>query len=142
MSFSFSELDALFLDARTNVPAIDQLGGGAVRRDAQGHAVRASGRHTVVYEIRTPAGRILALRVHQHPDRERDRVLALRYVALQKDHLLDTLRAPHGPLPGDIQWLPDGLRFRGADGKQTSRPLAVMERIPGRTLREMVMRLC
>ena len=142
MSFSFSELDALFLDTRTNVPAVNQLGGGTVRRDAQGHPVRASGRHNVVYELRAPSGRILALRVHQQPDRERDHALAQRYAALQRDQLLDGLRAPHGPLPGDIQWLPDGLRFRNADGKQTSLPLVVMERVRGRTLREMVTRLC
>jgi hypothetical protein len=142
MSFSFSELDAVFLDPRTNVPAVDQLGGGTVRRDAQGHPVRASGRHTVVYELRTLSGRILALRVHQQLDQERDRALEQRYTALQRDHLLEGLRAPHGPLPGDIQWLPEGLRFRGTDGQQTSRPLVVMERVPGRTLREMVIRLC
>ncbi|MDQ2653083.1 MAG: phosphotransferase [Chloroflexota bacterium] len=142
MSFSFSELDALFQNPVANVPAIEQLGGGAVRRDAQGNPLRASGRHTVAYELRTPSGRILALRVHQQRNRERDRALAQRYTALQRDHLLDGLRAPHGPLPGDIQWLPDGLRVWGADGKQTSRPLVVMERVPGRTLREMVIRLC
>lgn len=142
MSFSFSELDALFLNARANVPAVEQLGGGTVRRDAEGRPVRASGRHTVVYELRTPAGRILALRVHQHPDRERDRALAQRYAALQQDHLLDALRAPHGPLPGDIQWLPDGLRLSSATGRESSRPLVAMERVPGRTLREMITRLC
>jgi serine/threonine protein kinase len=142
MSFSFSELDALFLDQRASVPAIDQLGGGTVRRDAEGHPIRASGRHTVVYELRALTGRILALRVHQRPDGERDRALAQRYAALQRDHLLDGLRAPHGPLPADIQWVPDGLRFRAPDGRQASRPIVVMERVPGRTLREMVNRLC
>ncbi len=142
MSFDFSELDALFLDPLASVPAIGRLGGGAVRRDAHGRPLRAAGRHTVVYELRTPSGRILAVRVHQRPDAERDRVLAQRYTALQQDHLLDTLRAPHGPLPADIQWLPDGLRVRGADGRLTGRPLIAMERVPGRTLREMVARLC
>lgn len=142
MSFSFFELDALFQDPRANVPAIGRLGGGAVREDTQGHPLRVSGRHTVVYEMRTPSGRILALRVHQQPDRERDRVLAQRYIALQRDHLLDELRAPHGPLPSDLQWLPDGLHYRDADGKQSFRPLVAMERVPGRTLREMVKRLC
>jgi serine/threonine protein kinase len=142
MSTSYSELDALFLDPFANVPAIDRLGGGVVRRDAQGHPLRASGRHTVVYELRTPSGRMLALRVHQRPDQERDRDLAQRYTAFQRDHLLDPLRAPHGPLPSDIGWLPDGLRVKDADGKRTSRPLVVMEGVPGRTLRETVTRLC
>ena len=142
MPFSYSELDALFLDPSASVPAISQLGGGTVRRDAQGHPVRATGRHTIVYELRTPSGRILALRAHQLPDLQRDRQLAQRYVALQQDHLLDGLRAPRGPLPTDIAWLPDGLRVQGGDGRPMTRPLVVMERVPGRTLREMVTRLC
>ncbi|MCA9861438.1 MAG: phosphotransferase [Thermomicrobiales bacterium] len=142
MSFSFPELDALFLNARVNVPAVEQLGGGAVRRDAEGHPVRAAGRHNVVYELRTLTGRILVLRVPQNPGRERDQALAQRYVALQQDHLLDPLRAPHGPLPGNIQWLPDGLRLRDSDGSVFSCPLVVMERVAGRTLREMATRLC
>ena len=142
MSFSIPEFDALFLDPRASVPAIERLGGGTIRRDAQGHPLRAAGRHTLVYELRTHSGRILALRVHQVLDHERDRVLAHRYAALQNDHLLDGLRAPHGPLPSDIRWFPDGLQVRGSDGVQTSRPLVIMERVPGRTLREMVTRLC
>jgi hypothetical protein len=142
MSFSVSELDALFLNPSANVPAVNRLGGGSIRRDAGGHPVRASGRHNVVYELRTPSGRILALRVPLQPARERDNRLAQRYSALQRDHLLDELRAPHGPLPADIQWVPDGLRVPGPDGWPIARPLVVMERVPGRTLREMVTRLC
>ena len=142
MTFNYPDLDALFLDPSTNAPAIARLGGGTVRRDAQGYPVRTSGRHTVVYELRTPSGRMLALRIHQRTDAQRDRILAQRFIALQQDHLLDPLRAPHGPLPAEIGWLPDGLLVREADGRQVARPAVVMERVPGRTLREMVMRLC
>ena len=141
MSFSFSELDALFLDPSASGSAISRLGGGLVRRDAEGRPARAAGRDTVVYELRTLSGRILALRVHQQPDGERDARLARRYAALQNDHLLDPLRAPHGPLPADIQWLRDGLLVGKSDGHSVYRPLVVMERVPGRTLREMVVRL-
>lgn len=142
MSSSLSESEALFLDPLILMPAVERLGGGVIRQDAQGHPVRAAGRHAVVYELRTPTGRIFALRLHLRPDRDRDQALAERYAALQSDHRLDVLRAPDGPLPRDIQWLPEGLRIPGAKGSSSVRPLVTMERVPGRTLREMVARLC
>ena len=142
MTFSSSELDTCLQEPLAAAPAIGQLGGGTIRRDAKGQLIRATGRHTVVYELRTPSGRILVLRVHQRPDRERDRALAQRYQALQRDTLLDPLRAPQGPLPDNIQWLPEGLLVRSPEGMTVALPLVAMERVPGRTLRETVSRLC
>lgn len=136
-----SEFDAQFLDPLVAVPAIRRLGGGTVRRDADGNPVRVSGRHTVVYELRLPSGRITALRVHQRPSRERDRLLAQRYAALQSDRRLDPLRGPTGPLPRDILWLPDGIIVPDSHGARATRPIVAMERVPGRTLRQAAARL-
>ncbi|MCA9879789.1 MAG: hypothetical protein KC442_18475, partial [Thermomicrobiales bacterium] len=135
-----SEFDAQFLDPLAAVPAVRRLG-GTVRRDADGNPVRANGQHTIVYELRLPTGRITALRVHQRPDRERDRLLAQRYAALQSDHRLDPLRGPAGPLPRDILWLPEGIIVPDTQGARTTRPLVAMERVPGRTLRQTAARL-
>ena len=131
MTFRSSELDTCLQEPLAGAPAIGKLGGGTIRRDAKGQLIRATGRHTVVYELRTPAGRILVLRVHQRPDRERDRALAQRYQALQRDTLLDPLRAPQGPLPDNIQWLPEGLLVRSSEGMTVALPLVAMERLSG-----------
>jgi hypothetical protein len=137
-----SDLDAAMLQPARSVPAARRLGGGLIRVNDAGHPLRAVGRDAVVYELRTPSGRILILRCFLRPDAHRDRALARRYEALRSDPRLEHLRAAGGALPRDIQWISEGVAFTGSDLRQMTAPLVAMERVPGRTLIETVDRLC
>ena len=66
------ELDAAMAQPAHFVPALRQLGSGVVRLDQAGQPIREQGRDAVVYELRTPTGRILALRVFLSDDANRD----------------------------------------------------------------------
>ncbi len=137
-----SNLDAAMMQPARSVPAVRRLGGGLIRMNDAGRPLRAVGRDAVVYELRTPNGRILVLRCFLRPDAHRDRALAQRYEALRGDPHLGHLRAAGGALPRDIQWIMKGVAFPGSDLRQMTAPLVAMERVPGRTLIETVDRLC
>src|SRR5918995_1336694 len=137
-----SDLDAAMMQPARSVPAVRRLGGGLIRMNDAGRPLRAVGRDAVVYELRTPSGRILVLRCFLRPDAHRDRALAQRYEALRADPHLGHLRAAGGALPRDIQWIAEGVAFTGPDLHQMTAPLVAMERVPGRTLIETVDRLC
>lgn len=137
-----SDLDAAMMQAARSVPAVRRLGGGLIRMDDTGRPLRAVGRNAVVYELRTPSGRILVLRCFLRPDPHRDRALARRYEALRGDPRLERLRSAGGALPRDMQWIGEGVAFAGPDLRQMTAPLVAMERVPGRTLIQTVDRLC
>ena len=137
-----SDLDTAMAQPARSVPAVRLLGGGAVRTDDSGRPLRAVGRDAVVYELRMPTGRIVALRCHLQPDPRRDRRLAERYPALGADPRLERLRGPHGVLPRGIGWVGEGVVLPGPDLHQLVLPVMAMERVPGRTLTRTVDRLC
>jgi hypothetical protein len=137
-----SDLDAAMMQPARSVPAVRRLGGGLIRMNDAGRPVRAVGRDAVVYELRTPTGRIQVLRCFLRPDAHRDRALAQRYEALRGDPRLEQLRGVSGALPRDIQWIAEGVALAGSDPWQTTAPLVAMERVPGRTLIQTVDRLC
>ena len=137
-----SDLDAAMMQPARSVPAVRRLGGGLIRMNDAGRPLRAVGRDVVVYELRTPSGRILVLRCFLRPDAHRDRALAQRYEALRSDPRLEHLRGAGGALPRDIQWIAEGVAFTGPDLRQTTAPLVAMERVPGRTLIQTIDRLC
>src|SRR5829696_9665749 len=137
-----SDLDAAMLQPARSVPAVRRLGGGMIRMNDAGRPLRVVGRDAVVYELRTPSGRILVLRCFLRPDAQRDRALAQRYEALRGDPRLEQLRGTSGALPRDIQWISEGVAFTGSDLRQMMTPLLAMERVPGRTLFQTVDRLC
>src|SRR4051812_27622773 len=137
-----SDLDAAMLQPARSVPAVRRLGGGLIRMNDAGQPVRVVGRDAVIYELRTPTGRILVLRCFLRPDAQRDRALAQRYEALRGDPRLEHLRGASGALPRDIQWIAEGVAFAGPDLRQVTAPLVAMERVPGRTLMQTVDRLC
>ena len=74
-----------WLQPARSVPAVRRLGGGVVRTDDSGRPLRAVGRDAVVYELRMPTGRIVALRCHLRPDPSATCALAERYSALGGD---------------------------------------------------------
>ena len=87
-----SELDAAMMQPALSVPAVRRLGGGTIRLDDAGRPLRATGRDAVVYELRAPDGRILALRSLLRPDPTARPLLAERYTALGSDRRLELLR--------------------------------------------------
>jgi hypothetical protein len=137
-----SDLDAAMLQPARSVPAARRLGSGVVRTDDSGRPLRAVGRDAVVYELRMPTGRIVALRCHLRPDPQRDIALAERYSALGGDPRLEALRGPQGVLPRGIRWVAEGITIPGPDLRQLTLPVVAMERVPGRTLARTVDRLC
>jgi hypothetical protein len=137
-----SELDAAMLQPARFVPAARLLGGGAVRTGDSGRPLRAMGHDAVVYELRMPTGRIVALRCHLRPDTRRDLALAERYSALGADPRLEGLRGAQSILPRGIRWVAEGIAIPGPDLRQAMLPVMAMERIPGRTLVRTVDRLC
>lgn len=139
---TLSDLDTAMMQPARSVPAVRRLGGGLVRVDDTGRPLRVVGRDAVVYELRTPTGRILVLRCFLRPDAQRDRALEQRYDALRGDPRLEHLRGAGGALPRDVQWIAEGVAFAGPDLRQMTAPLLAMERVPGRTLLQTVDRLC
>jgi hypothetical protein len=137
-----SDLDAAMMQPARSVPAVRRLGGGLVRMNDAGRPVRVVGRDAVIYELRTPTGRILVLRCFLRPDALRDRALSQRYEVLRGDPRLEHLRGASGVLPRDIQWIAEGVAFTGSDLRQMTAPLVAMERVPGRSLIQTVDRLC
>lgn len=139
---AISDLDAAMMQAAVSVPAVRRLGGGSIRLNDDARPLRTSGRDAVVYELRTPDGRMLALRCLQRPDSRRDETLAERYTELREDRSLDPLRGPDGPLPRDIRWLGEGITLPGVHLQRLTLPIMAMERVPGRTMALAVDRLC
>jgi hypothetical protein len=137
-----SDLDAAMMQPGFSVPALRRLGGGSIRLNDAGRPLHATGRDAVVYELRAPDGRILALRCFLRPVSSRDTALAERYAALGGDPRLDPLRGPEGPLPREIRWIDDGITLPGPDLRRITAPVIAMERVPGRTLLRAVDRLC
>lgn len=137
-----ADLDAAMMQTAVSVPAVRRLGGGTIRLNDAGRPLRATGHDAVVYEMRAPSGRILALRCLVRPESERDLSLADRYLALREDPHLETLRRAGGALPRDILWLSEGVVLHGHDVRETIIPLMAMERVPGRTMARVVDRLC
>lgn len=137
-----TELDAAMAEPAHFVPALRQLGNGVVRLDQSGHPLREQGRDAVVYELRSPTGRIVALRCFLRNDTNRDRFLAQRYAALRSDPSLERLRQQGGVLPREITWIAEGLVDPSSGRSARPIPLLAMERIPGRTLAQVVYRVC
>jgi hypothetical protein len=137
-----SDLDAAMMQPALSVPALRRLGGGSIRLNDAGRPLRAVGRDAVIYELRTPDGRILALRCLLDPEPGRVGALAERYTALGADPRLEGLRGAGGALPRGIRWIGDGIALPGPDLRRVTAPLIAMERVPGRTLLRAVDRLC
>jgi hypothetical protein len=137
-----SDLDAAMLQPARFVPAVHRVGGGSIRMNDAGRPLRTVGHDAVVYELRTPIGRILALRCLLRPAAHHDNLLGRRYHALRGDPRLERLRGAGGALPRDIQWVAEGIALPGPNLHQMMAPMMVMERVPGRTLMQTVDRLC
>ncbi|MCC6314258.1 MAG: phosphotransferase [Thermomicrobiales bacterium] len=131
---TLSEFDHAMHDPGRFVPAVRRLGGGTLAITASGDLWRIVGRTAVVYALRCPTGRILALRV----PRERHVRQIERYTALASAPGLAPLRVAGGPLPNELRTIADGITLPAADFRSVSHPLVAMEYIPGGTLAQGV----
>src|SRR3954454_18970338 len=94
-------LDDAMLRAGRMVAAVNRLGGGTIAMAGSTQPWRIVGAESVVYQLRQPNGRVLALRclLTDTPDPS----LADRYRALSNDATLRRLRAGGAsPLVGQI----------------------------------------
>lgn len=139
---TLTDFDAAMAQPAHFVPAVRRLGNGVIRLDQAGHPIREYGRNAVIYELRSPTGRIMALRCFLSDDPNRDMLLAQRYSALRGDPSLERLRQQGGVLPREISWISDGLIDPSGGRSARPIPLLAMERIPGRTLTQVVRRVC
>jgi hypothetical protein len=139
---TITDLDAAMTQPAHFVPAVRQLGNGVIRLDQAGHPIREHGRDAVVYELRGPTGRIVALRCFLIDDTHRNVALAQRYAAMRGDPSLERLRQQGGVLPREISWFADGLIDPSGGRSARPIPLLAMERIPGRTMAQVVHRVC
>jgi hypothetical protein len=135
---SLDDLDQVMRDPARGVPAIRRLGGGSLAVTASGDPWRIVGRAAVIYALRRPTGRILALRVPLDDNGATLARLGDRYRALATDPVLAPLRASGGPLPGEIRWLPDGITLPAPGFRSVSHPLLATEFVAGGTLAEAV----
>lgn len=123
------------------VPAINRLGGGTVAQASGGRPLHAVGTTSVVYQLRQPSGRTLALRcpLAEPPDKtlpDRYRALANATVPLQ------LREAPPRPLVRVLGYLADGLALPAPDFRSAPRPLIALEWVAGPTLLAAVERAC
>jgi len=123
------------------VPGINRIGGGTVAQISPGRFVRAVGTTAIVYQLRQPSGRLLALRcpLGEPPDKQ----LAERYRVLVHATVPQQLReAPPRPLVRVHGYLPDGLALPAPDFRSTPRPMIVLDWVAGPTLAAAVERAC
>ncbi len=130
---TLAALDQAMLRPGRSVPGVNRLGGGTVTPAAANQPWRVVGREAVVYQLRQPSGRVLALRCPLS-DTPR-RALADHYRALASDPTVKKVRdAPGSPLVGEITYLPDGLLLPAPDLRSHPHPVIALEWVTGSTL--------
>ncbi|MFM9107263.1 MAG: hypothetical protein ACKOWF_11270, partial [Chloroflexota bacterium] len=130
---SLADSEAAMREPSRLVPAVDALGGGALAIDGAGGLWSVAGRSSVMYALRRPDGRILALRVPLADGRAAKRY-AEPYAAAASDPLLAPLRMPGGTLPARLQVLPEGLVLDGGAARPRFHPIVAGEYLAGGTL--------
>ncbi|MGH2531989.1 MAG: hypothetical protein ACRDJW_06735 [Thermomicrobiales bacterium] len=123
------------------VPAINRLGGGMIAMSGPIQPLRATGADAVVYQLRQPSGRSIALRclLIDHPEPG----LAERYRGLASAPAVAKLReSPSSPVVGNVHYIADGLSLPGADFRSLHHPVMAMDWVDGPTLIESVDRAC
>lgn len=127
-------IDQAMRDPTRSVPALRRLGGGSLLATPAGDPWRVVGRASVIYALRRPTGRILALRVPLETEPPLLARLGDRYLSLGTDPRLAPLRG--GPLPAEIRWQPDGLLLPAPGFRTLSHPVIALEHLTGGTLEQ------
>jgi hypothetical protein len=139
---TLAELDAAMLRPGRMAPAVNRLGGGTIAMAGTDQPLRAVGRTAVVYQLRQPSGRVLALRCALTDAADLDPSLGERYRLLGSDPGLAPFRGGGGPLTGDITYVAEGLSLPAADLRSVSHPIMAMEWVMGPTLLTATDRAC
>ena len=140
---TIEHLDAALAGSTRTVPAIVRLGGGTVPQTAADRPWRVVGGDAVVYQLRQPSGRVLALRCplsDTFDQRQSD-----RYEGLSSLMAVGTQRDGWGrglPLAGSIAYIEDGLTLPGDDLRSASHPVVAMDWVMGPTLLSATDRAC
>lgn len=138
---SLAALDDAMLRPGRSVPGVNRLGGGTITMEGPGRPWRLVGTDAVVYQLRQPTGRVLALRcpLLDTPPR----TFADRYRGLGSDPAIKKLRErPESPLVDDIVYLADGLLLPAPDLRSASHPVVGMAWVTGATLLAAVDSAC
>lgn len=139
---NLDELDGAMLQPARWVPAIHRLGGGTILMAAADQPWRVAGRSAVVYQLRQPGGRVIALRCLFAEGEALDPDLEGRYRGLASATVLAPLRQPDGPLATDLNVFPRGLAFPARDLRSSIHPLIAMGWVMGPTLLAAADRAC
>ena len=134
-------LDDAMLRAGRMVPAVHRLGGGSIAMAGTQQPWRVVGSEAVVYQLRQPTGRVLALRCLLSDTHEAS--FADRYRALSDPATLRNLRAGGtSPIVGQIAFLPEGLSLPGSELRSVHHPIVAMDWVMGPTLIAAADRAC
>ena len=136
---TLEQLDGALAQSARQVPAIARLGGGTVPQTDAGHPWRILGGEAVVYQLRQPTGRVLALRCplsDTFDQRQADRYRAL------SAYLAHPGTRSALPLASSVAYVEDGLTLAGADFRSAPAPVVAMDWVMGPTLLSAVDRAC
>ncbi|MEA2530571.1 MAG: hypothetical protein QOG89_2215 [Thermomicrobiales bacterium] len=134
-------LDDAMLRPGRMVPAVNRLGGGTVAMTGSTQPWRVVGTSAVVYQLRQPTGRVLALRCFL--DDELEPTLGDRYRGLSGEPGLRRLRTlPHSPIVGNLAYIAEGLTFPTSDFRSIHLPVVAMDWVMGPTLIAAADRAC
>lgn len=140
---TLEQLDVALARSSRTVPAIARLGGGTVPQTDAGRPWRVVGGDAVVYQLRQPSGRVLALRCPLSDTF--DQRQADRYEGLSALMAVGGRGGGWGrdlPLAGSIAYIEDGLALPGADLHSAVYPVVAMDWVMGPTLLSAVDRAC
>ncbi|HQY30789.1 MAG TPA: hypothetical protein PK691_05860, partial [Thermomicrobiales bacterium] len=133
--------DQAMLRGPRSVPAITRLGGGAISTIGENQPYRAIGNDAIVYQLRQPAGKVIALRAWLSETIPAETLE--RYRALTKPETLRHLQAvANSPIINNLKLFSDGLLLEGEDLHSQPRPLVTMDWIMGPTILAAVDRAC
>lgn len=136
-----TQYDQAMLRGPRSVPVIGRLGGGTLATVSEGLPFRAVGARAVVYQLRQPTGKVVALRCWL--DDALSTGIAERYRALGNSEPLRRLdEGVRSPLVKSVSFHADGISVERDELRSVSRPVVALDWVMGPTLLAAVDRAC
>jgi len=133
--------DAAMLRGPRSVPLLGRLGGGTIATISDSQPFRVVGSHAVVYQLRQPTGKVVALRCWLQDEISAE--LIERYRALGHPSTLRRLHSvDRSPVIGSISLHADGIVVEAEDLRSATRPVVVLDWLMGPTIMAAVDRAC
>ena len=133
--------DAAMLRGPRSVPLLGRLGGGTIATISDSQPFRVVGSNAVVYQLRQPTGKVVALRCWLQDEIPAE--LIERYRALGHPSTLRRLHAvDRSPVIGSISLHADGIVVEAEDLRSSTRPVVVLDWLMGPTIMAAVDRAC